>query len=172
MSRPIVAAAVVAGAVVLIAALYFLFAPSPTAPPGEGVAPPAERGDAARETIAKLREAAADGQVDYDAAFEEAEAHRREGRLADAQLLYFFAARNGHARAAFELGTMNDPLHHDPSTSLLAEPDAFQAYRWYSQALDGGVREAADRLDALKRWANEQAAGGNAEAERLLLQWE
>src|SRR5690606_41047838 len=76
------------------------------------------------------------------------------------------------SRAAFELGTMNDPLHHDPSTSLLAEPDAFQAFRWYSQALDGGVREAAGRLDALKRWADEQAAGGNAEAERLLLQWE
>lgn len=171
MSRPLVAAAVVAAAVVLIAAVYLLFAPSPTAPPGERAAPAVERGDAARETIAKYREAGDDGQVDYDEIFAEAQEHQREGRLADAQLLYFFAARNGHARSAFELGTMYDPLHHDPSRSLMSKPDAFQAYRWYSQALEGGVGEAAGRLDALKRWADDEAARGNAEAERLLLQW-
>lgn len=169
MSRPIIAAAVVAAAIVLIAALYFAFAPSPDVP---GPAPGMDRGDAARETIADLRQDGGNGPANYDEAYSQAEGFRQEGRLADAQLLYFFAARNGHAPSAFRLAEMNDPLYHDPATSLLPRPDAFQAYRWYSQALEGGVDDAAGRLDALRQWAEEQAQDGNPEAERLLLQWD
>jgi hypothetical protein len=34
------------------------------------------------------------------------------------------------------------------------------------------MAEAATRLDALRNWATAAAAKGDAEAERLLLQWE
>lgn len=169
MSRPIIAAAVVAAAIVLIAVLYFAFAPSPDAPTP---VPSMDRGDTARETIAELRDDSVAGETNYDEAYSQAEAHRQDGRLADAQLLYFFAARNGHGPSAFRLAEMNDPLYHDPATSLLPRPDAFQAYRWYSQALEGGVDEAAGRLDALRQWAENEAQAGNAEADRLLLQWD
>lgn len=172
MSRPLVTAAVVAVAVVAAALLVYFLYPSATVPPdgGPGVVTEAERGDTAREVIAELQEDAENGRADLDEAFRQAQEFRADGRLADAQLLYFFAAREGHAQAAFELGTMNDPLHHDPSISLLPEPDPFQAYKWYRQAEEGGVSEAAERLEALKKWA-EQEAQANADAERLLLQW-
>jgi TPR repeat protein len=171
MSRPIIAAAVVAATVVLVAALFYVYSPSTTtvAPDGRPVTD-ADRGVTARETIAELRSQSEAGRPNLDEAFARAEAHREAGELADAQILYFFAARNGHAEAAFQLGTSYDPLHHDPSTSLLDRPDAFQAYKYYMQALDGGVAEAQSRLDALHDWA-EREAYANAEAERLLLQW-
>ena len=170
MSRPIVAAAVVAATVVLIAALIYVFSPSTTVTPDGRPVTDADRGATARETIAELRDEGEAGRPNLDEAFARAEAHREAGELADAQILYFFAARNGHAEAAFRLGTTYDPLHHDPSTSLLAEPDAFQAFKYYTQALEGGLAEAQGRLDALRDWA-EREAYANAEAERLLLQW-
>jgi hypothetical protein len=117
--------------------------------------------------------AAATGAAsDLDTAFEQAEAFQRAGQLADAQLLYFFGARAGHAPSAFALATMNDPNHHSPETSLLPDPDAFQAYRWYSVARDKGLPGAAERLEALHEWAVAAADAGNAKAEQLLLQWE
>ena len=169
MSRPILAAAVVAATVVLIAALYFLF-PSTTVPPDGRRVTDADRGEQARETIAELREDSEPGRPNLDEAFARAEQHREAGELADAQILYFFAARNGHAEAAFRLATSYDPLHHDPATSLLDRPDAFQAFKYYNQALEGGVAEARGRLDALHDWA-EREAYANTEAERLLMQW-
>jgi TPR repeat protein len=95
-----------------------------------------------------------------------------EGKLDDAQVLLFFGARRGHAQSAFAYAELNDPLHHSPETSLLAEPDAFQAYRWYTTALDAGMEAAAERLAALREWTENEAAAGNSEADRLLLQWE
>jgi len=169
MSRPIVAAIVVATAVVLAAVLYYVFFPTTDSPGGRRVTD-ADRGEQARETIAELRERSEAGRPNLDEAFAQAEAHREAGELADAQILYFFAARNGHAQAAFRLATSYDPLHHDPQTSLLEKPDPFQAFKYYMQALEGGVAEAQTRLDALRKWA-EQQAPTNAEAERLLLQW-
>lgn len=168
MSRPIITAAVVAATVVLIAAVYYLLSPS-TTPDGRRITD-ADRGDAGRETIAELTEQSRDGRVDYDTAYEQAETHREAGRLADAHILYFFAARNGHAASALQLGTMYDPLHHDPATSLLSEPNAFQAYKWYTEALEGGVEQASSRLAALRDWAESEAAT-STEAEQLLLQW-
>lgn len=110
--------------------------------------------------------------ADLDAAFERARELQAAGQLDDAQVLYFFGARRGHAPSAYAYAEMNDPNHHSAETSLLAEPDAFQAFRWYSAAQDGGVAEAASRLDALHEWAEAAAASGDSEAERLLLQWE
>jgi len=110
--------------------------------------------------------------AELDLAFEQAMQLQAEGKLDDAQVLLFFGARRGHARSAFAYAELNDPNHHSPETSLLAEPDAFQAYRWYTAARDAGMDEAEERLAALRAWTETEAAAGNAEAERLLLQWE
>lgn len=114
----------------------------------------------------------AGADAELDAAFERARELQRAGQLDDAQVLYFFGARQGHAESAFAYAEMNDPNHHSPETSLLEEPDAFQAFRWYSAARDGGMNDAVARLDALRSWAEDEAAAGNFEAEQLLLQWE
>jgi TPR repeat protein len=169
MNRPAATAAVVA--VIVVALLVYFLYPSTTVPPGDDLTPgvtDVDRGDSAREAIAGLQES---GSVDYDEAFDQAQAFQADGRFADAQLMLFFAARGGHARSAFQLGTAYDPNHHDPASSLLPNPDPFQAYRWYTQALDGGVDGAAARLEALHDWVEREAQAGNAEAEQLLLQW-
>lgn len=117
-------------------------------------------------------EVPAGADAELDASFERARELQAAGQLDDAQVLFFFGARQGHAGSAYAYAEMNDPNHHSPETSLLAEPDAFQAFRWYSAALDGGMDAAADRLDALREWAETAAAAGDPEADRLLLQWE
>jgi TPR repeat protein len=170
MSRPIITAAVVAAAVVLIAVAFYVLSPSPTVMPDGRPVTDADRADRARETIAELREESDDGRADIDAAFARAGQHREAGELADAHVLYFFAARNGHAQAAFNLATSYDPLHHSPQISLLQRPNPAQALKYYMQALDGGIAEAQARLDALHEWA-ELEAPTNTEAEQLLVQW-
>jgi hypothetical protein len=139
--------------------------------PAPAGAQPVDGGAIAVTPAAPAAEPAA-AEAALGTAFERAEAFRNTGQLADAQLLYFYAARDGHAGAAFEYAALNDPNHHSPETSLLAEPDAFQAYRWYSAALAGGMTAAQERLDALHQWAVAAAADGDGEADRLLLQWE
>lgn len=173
--------AVVAAIVVLLMALY-LFWPKPVAVPVPVPVPgtalervePAksgeERGDTAREIIERLN-ADADGP-DYAEAHARAQEFRAGGRLADAQLLYFFAARGGYAPAAFDLATFNDPGQQTPSSGLVTEPDPFQAYRWYTAARDAGHENASERLEALRAWAESASQSGDAAAERLLLQWE
>ena len=171
--------ALVAMLVVVLAAVYLLWpqpepipAPEPGLP-GETVAPAEsaeERGDTAREIINRLE--AGPGGPDYAEAHASAERYRADGRLADAQLLYFFAARGGHATAAFDLATFSDPNHHSAGASLMATPDPFQAYRWYTAARDGGHEDAPARLEALRAWAEAAGRAGDGEAERLLLQWE
>lgn len=133
---------------------------------------PAPDSDTAAETPAPPAAEPVVASAQLDSAFARAEAFRESGQLADAQLLYFYAARDGHPRAAFEYASMNDPNHHSPETSLLPDPDSFQAYRWYTAALEGGVDAARPRLDALREWAVAAAADGDDEADRLLLQWE
>lgn len=110
--------------------------------------------------------------AELDAAYDRALELQAAGQLDDAQVLLFFGARQGHARSAFAYAELNDPSHHSAETSLLPEPDAFQAFRWYSAARDGGVEAAAARLEELHAWAETAAAAGDADAERLLLQWE
>lgn len=176
----LVAIAAAAVIVVILAIVWFRPEPEPEPVPAPGPArpletvepaeSPAERGDTARDVINDLEAAA--GGPDYAEAYRRAEAFHSQERLADAQLLYFFAARGGHAPAAFTLASFYDPNHHSQDASLMDEPDAFQAYKWYRAADDAGDERAATRLDELRAWAEEAAAAGNAEAERLLLQWE
>lgn len=132
----------------------------------------AVEGGAVAVTPEPAAPAPAGADAELDAAFERARELQAAGQLDDAQVLLFFGARRGHARSAFAYAEMNDPNHHSAETSLLAEPDAFQAFRWYSAALDGGIDSAAERLDALHDWAETAAAAGDPEADRLLLQWE
>lgn len=170
-------AVIVVGAVIVIALAVWLFYPRPvtdTVPETGGIGPGAEttgeeRGDSARELIAELQAA---GSPDYDAALERGQAFEEQGRLADAQLLYFFAARAGHSQAAYELGEMYDPTSFSAETSLMEEPDAFQAYKWYTQAYEGGVEAAEPRLAELREWTERESEAGNIEAEQLLLQWD
>jgi TPR repeat protein len=164
MNRTTTFAAALVVAVAAIAVLVMLLRPSPESDSLGGADGAAE----AREFIADARE---EGPESYADAYERAREYQDQGRLADAQVLYFYAARGGHAGAEFELAEMNDPNHHDSTTSLLEEPDAYQAYKWYSAALEHGSANARERLDALREWATQAAAQGNSEAERLLLQW-
>lgn len=160
-----------AGTVLLIVLALWYFA-SDMGGPGRGeVAPPTSKEavpELAREVIDEQQQEQA---PDYAAALEQARSLRAEGKLADAQLLYFFAARGGYAPAAFELAELYDPLHFDATTSLMEQPDPFQAFKWYQQAQQAGVGEATIRLEALHDWANQAAEEGNLDAEQLLLQW-
>jgi TPR repeat protein len=159
-----------AAVIVLIAVIAFLVMRSgvigpPAPPPITGP----ERAEDARGLLAELERS---GNVDHDQVFERARQFQRQGQLPDAQLLYFYSARENHGPSAFALAEMNDPNHHSSETSLLPEPDAFQAFRWYSVAREQGVDEAAPRLEALREWAVARAAEGDDHAGRLLLQWE
>lgn len=170
----------IALALAIALAIIFLASPEPepepipaTAPPLETVAPAqsgAERGDTAREIIDALK-SAPEGP-DYAEALARASEFQTEGRRADAQLLYFFAARGGDGPAAFQLATFYDPNHYSEGSSLMDKPDSFQAYKWYREAQDAGHEPAAERLDELRNWAERASSEGNVEAERLLLQWE
>lgn len=125
--------------------------------------------EVAREVISEQQKAEA---PDYAAALDQARSLRAEGKLADAQLLYFFAARGGYTPAAFELAGLYDPLHFDASTSLMDKPDPFQAFKWYQQASQAGDPQADVRLEELREWAQQSAEAGDLDAEQLLLQWQ
>ncbi len=136
-----------------------------TAPPTSREAVP----QVAREVISEQQQA----QVpDYAAALEQARSLRAEGKLADAQLLYFFAARGGYTPAAYELAELYDPLHFDATASLMDKPDPFQAFKWYQQASVAGNSQAAVRLEQLRVWAQQAAETGDLDADQLLLQWQ
>jgi TPR repeat protein len=170
MRRPIVTVGIVVVAVLIVAAIVYSFYRPASIPPESGpVATSSERAQDARDYIADLEK---DDQPNYAEAVERAEDYQSKGQLADAQLLYFFAARNGNAQAAFELAQLYDPNHFEAGSSLMGEPDAFQAFKWYTAAKNGGVNDAQARLDALHMWAEKAAQNGDTEAERLLLQWQ
>ncbi|MDX2417601.1 MAG: hypothetical protein QNK19_09095 [Xanthomonadales bacterium] len=129
-----------------------------------------ERGDSAREVIAELRENQAG--IDYAQAYTRAREFQAAGNFADAQLLYFFAARGGHGQAAFELASLQDPNHFSAEAGLMDKPDPFQAYKWYNVAREAGDQMAIARLTELRTWAEAAAAANDPDAEQLLLQWE
>lgn len=158
---------IAAAVIVLIAVTAFLVTRTDTSGPPPITGP--ERAEDARALLAGIERS---GDADHDAVFERAREFHRQGQLADAQLLYFYAARKDHGPSAFALAEMNDPNHHSPETSLLPEPDAFQAFRWYSVARQQDVDEAAPRLETLHEWAEERASAGDDDAARLLLLWE
>ncbi len=139
-------------------------------PPPGGIATVTNGGDVARAFIYKLR---ADGsQPDADVVFTEAERMQGEGNLLDAYLLYRFAARHGQTQAALILGTQADPAYHAAASSYLPEAEAAQAYKWYSVAATAGNEEATLRLQDLHKRVQQDAAAGDEQARRLLLQWQ
>lgn len=167
---------IAAGIIVLVVIVIFLLYPKSVEEPqqaipavSESVTSGEERGDTAREIIQALQ---VRENVDYGEAYRQGREFHEQGRLADAQLLYFFAARGRHAQAAFELATTYDPLHHSTGASLMDEPDPFQAYKWYQQATEDGHGEAGPRLEKLHAWAEDAAGQGDINAEQLLLIWE
>jgi len=138
-------------------------------PPPGGIATITNGGDRARAFIYELQ---ADGaQPDADVVFAEAERMQAEGNLEDAYLLYRFAARSGQAQAALTLGTQADPAFHASAAGYLPEPNTAQAFKWYSMAASAGSEEAAQRLQVLRKRVQQDAAGGDEQARRLLLQW-
>jgi TPR repeat protein len=154
---------------ILLAVWYFAFRTSDI---GDAQPAPATSKQAVPEIAREVISEQQQEQVpDYAVTLEQARSLRAEGKLADAQLLYFFAARGGYTPAAFELGELYDPLHFDASSSLMEKPDAFQAYKWYQQAAQAGDAQATMRLNELQMWAQQAAADGDLDAEQLLLQW-
>ena len=124
-------------------------------------------GDSARAIIADLR--AGGRSYDLEKLYTQAGQFLADQRLADAHLLYFFAARTGHAASAFVLAEMFDPNYFTKETSLLGRPDPVQASKWYRNAANNGYAQAGERLKQLKQWVVKRASTGDPEARRLLL---
>ena len=121
----------------------------------------------AREYIAQIRDAGRPyplGKV-----HDKAQSFLLEGSLADAHLLYFFAAREDHLPAVMMMALLSDPILFQPENSLLDQPDAIQAYKWYRKAAELGEATAAEHIDKLHQWADDAAATGDPEARQLLL---
>lgn len=176
----------IAAVFVLVAAVLLLVIPvdrqpetvTASLPGGKSTVLPIDReatkalkrpGDEARALVARIR--SGEQPYDLDAVAATAAEYQADGRLADAHLLYFFAAREGHAPSAMILGSMYDPVHYREVQTLMDEPDPVQAQKWYEIAAHGGEQEAEARLDALKAWAEERAQAGDESARRLLLGW-
>jgi len=139
-------------------------------PPPGGIATVTNGGDRARAYIYKLRSDGA--QPDADVVFAEAERMQDEGNPLDAYLLYRFAARHGQAQAALILGTQADPAYHTAAGSYLPDAEPAQAYKWYNMAATAGSKKAALRLLDLRKRVQQDAAAGDEQARRLLLQWQ
>ena len=124
----------------------------------------------AREYIEQLR----DNGKPYplDNAYDKAEQYLAEGSLADAHLLYFFAAREDHLPAIMKMAEMADPTLFQAQDSLLDHADIIQAYKWYQKAADLGHQAAVARVDGLPQWATAEAEAGNPHAKQFLLNFQ
>jgi hypothetical protein len=124
-------------------------------------------GDYARAFIRDL----AKNKLTIDDVYKEAQRMQQKGMLADAYLLYFYAARRGHIDSALALGSQADPAYYSSDSSVLDAPNTEQAHKWYLVASRAGDPEAGKRLDALRSQIEQQAASGDENAKRLMLQW-
>lgn len=136
----------------------------------EAAAPVDRRpGAKARALIAEMRDS---GNADLDRVYREAERAQAAGELPDAYLLYFFAAREGHAPSALALGRQADPASHVPASSVFEAPDLTQAHKWYDIAARNGSTAGREQLAALRGRVDRMAAEGDAEAQRISLLWQ
>lgn len=127
-------------------------------------------GQEARDYIRQLREQGPPWP--FDDLMQKASAWLSDGRLADAWLLYFFAAREGHVEAMMTLAEMSDPNQFAADSNLLDRPEPVQAYKWYNRALAAGFEPARERLTALRGWAEQAAASGDRDAQILMLNFQ
>ena len=104
--------------------------------------------------------------------FDKADRYLLEGSLADAHLLYFFAAREDHLPAIMKMAEMSDPTRFQAANSLLDHADVIQAYKWYQKAADMGHADAGARLVTLQQWARSDAQADNPHARQLLLNFQ
>lgn len=126
-------------------------------------------GNQARTLIEEARGRGDTG--DLEGLFAKAKAFGAQGKMADAYLLYFYLAKQGHGPSCLVLAEMADPAYYDPKTSFFDAPDFSQAYKWYGQALTLGVKKAEPQLRDLKLRVKAAAAGGDDKARRLLVIW-
>ena len=124
----------------------------------------------AREYIEQIR--AAGRPYPLDEAYRKAGDYLREGSLADAHILYFFAAREDHLPSIMVMGEMSDPILFSAENALLDHADAVQAYKWYRKAASLGQPQAEKRIEDLHQWANDEAASGNPQARQFLLNFQ
>ena len=124
----------------------------------------------AREFIRQIRD---DGEpYPLQMVHEKATQHANEGSLADAHLLYFFAAREDHLLSIMVMGEISDPTLFRAENSLLDHADVIQAYKWYQKAAALGHKAATTRINNLQQWARRESRAGNADARQLLLNFE
>ncbi len=121
----------------------------------------------AREFIGQIRKQGKPYPLDEVMA--KAALYTSEGSLADAHLMYFFAAKEGNVDAMMVMAQMSDPTLFRAEDNLLDQADAVQAYKWYSQSLQKGFEPARARLENLNQWAKAEARYGNTAAQQLLL---
>lgn len=101
--------------------------------------------------------------------FNQAKTYQEDGSLADAHLLYFFNAREGHLESIMQMALMSDPTQFRADNSLLDQADAVQSYKWYQKAALAGYQPAIDSVQNLRQWALDEAEFGNPYARQLLL---
>jgi hypothetical protein len=121
----------------------------------------------ARQLIEQIRQP--DNNLTLEDVIAQGSQYQNDGNLADAHLIYFYAARKGNINAMMRLGEMNDPALFRADQSLLDQADPVQAYKWYWKAQESGHSIARDRLDNLHQWALVESKFGNPHARLLLL---
>ncbi|MDR1396302.1 MAG: hypothetical protein LBJ14_00990 [Desulfarculales bacterium] len=68
-------------------------------------------------------------------------------------LLFEDAAHKNNAQAMIFMGEYYDPLDDQPNGSIIK--DSEQAFAWYGRALQAGEKNAETKLDALRKWMDE-----------------
>ncbi len=124
----------------------------------------------ARQYIEQLRAEGADFPLQE--IHQKALRYSSEGSLADAHLLFFFAARENHLPSILVMAEMSDPTRFRAQDSLLDHADVVQAYKWYQRAADLGDATALARVDELQSWARDAAQDGDPQARQLLLNYQ
>lgn len=123
----------------------------------------------ARELIVELD--SYDQPVDLDEVYRKAEYWTEQNQLADAYLLYFYAARHGNGNSAFKLAQLYDPATFKTGSGMTDSPSLMQANKWYKHAVRAGHPEAKRLLDRIRLQAENRAALGNEKARNLILQF-
>ncbi len=131
------------------------------------VSAPRNDGDVARKYLADT----AGKEAAPDAVFAQAQEFQSRGWLADAWLLYFKAAKDGHAGAAMVLAEQADPRFFRAGETVLSRPDVVQAHKWYQQAQSNGSELAGQRLQQLLVELKKSAQEGDEQAAVLLEKW-